>query len=207
MSQKPSIFLNPNFRNPVPIHINPNFVQISSNNSVKTMANKIHVNPMFLKQNQSSAPVLAPLQVSAQQHSTQPVVEVNRIIKNTRRSLIRAPAVVPRSNSVPSQKPSMEPNPALLPQSQFIKLGKNKIVKAEHLMQRQRKENEINKNATEAIIKSKKLQRKTENKESIYKLDRRQSPLKKKKKIVSTYSIRRVSPKKAIAADMNLLMG
>lgn len=70
----------------------------------------------------------------------------------------------------------------------------------------QQKENEIIKKTTESIIESKKLQRKTETKDSVYKIDRRLdtrrvSPLKKKKRIVSTYSIRRVDANKSAASD------
>lgn len=201
MAQKPStIFINPKFKNPSSIHVNPNFLQ----------SNKIHVNPRFLSQNLPTAPAPEPLKVLATQQSHQPAVKDNPIIRNTRRTLIRAPAAAPRSNFPLSTTQSTilteKANAIRHPHPQLIKISKNKLVTAAHLMQCQQKENEIIKNAAESIIKSKKLQRKTEPPESIYKLDRRQSMLmRKKKKVVSTYSIRRVSPKKVIVTDRKLL--
>ena len=199
MAQKPStIFINPKFKNPSSIHVNPNFLQ----------KNKIHVNPKFISQNLPIAPAPEPLKVIDTQQTKHHVIKDNPIIRNTRRTLIRAPAVaVSRSNhplSISQSKVATKTDPTRYPHPQLIKISKNKLVTAAHLIQCQRKENEIIKNTTESIIKSKKLQRKTETKESIYKLDRRSTPLlKKKKKIVSTYSIRRVSPKKV--NDRNLL--
>lgn len=182
MAQKPpTIFINPKFKN---AHINPNFLKSS---------NSIHVNPKFLNLVAPPAyeppvnPPLPPLPDGSSASS-------NTIIRNTRRTLIRMPAVA-RPSTVVAQKPPAPPN-------QLIRISKNKIVTAAHLMQVQQKENEIIKQTTESIIKSKKLQRKTES-SSIYKLDRRSEALpKRKKKIVSKYSIRRVdasTPKKAKA--------
>lgn len=190
MAQKPStIFINPKFKN---AHINPNFLP----------TNKIHVNPKFLSQNPVAPPNPEPLPAPPiTQHTPAVVPYNNAIIRNTRRTLIRAP--IPRSADGVAQHKVVSQR---MPQQQLIKVSKNKLVTAAHIMLQQQKQNEIIKNKAESIIKTKKLQRKTESKPSIYKLDRR-SPV-KKKKIVSTYSIRRVdtlTPKKVIVADKNLL--
>lgn len=176
MEQRPTtIFINPKFKN---AHFNPHFHQNI----------KIHVNPKFLQQ---SAPIQA---VPPLQPMPPPENRVNAFIKNTRRTLIRAP----RSNA-PMAKVEVK---KFSPQQQLIKLSKNKLVTAAHLMRCQQKENEIIKKTAESIIQSKKLQRNTETKDSVYKLDRRRSsPLKKKKRIVSTYSIRRVDSNKFIASS------
>lgn len=185
MAQKPSIFINPKFKN---ILINPNFVQ--QNNKV------VHVNPKFFaginlvafQPPPPSEPLVKPPLPPA------PVVSSNAIIRNTRRTLIRAPGVDMSRSNVPVVSSQQQ---AKLPaQTQLIKISKNKLVTAAHLMKCQQKENEIIKNATESIIKTKKLRRReVEKPESIYKFDRTAL---KKKKIVSTYSIRRESPKKPI---------
>jgi hypothetical protein len=195
MAQKPStIFINPKFKN---AHINPNFLP----------SNKIHVNPKFLSQNSVAPsnpkppePLPAP---TIAQYALPSVSNNNAIIRNTRRTLIRAP--VPRSADHVTQHNFYQKTP----QQQLIKVSKNKLVTAAHIMRCQQKENEIIKNKTESIIKTKKLQRKTESESrpSIYKLDRRASPV-KKKKIISTYSIRRVdslTPKKVVVTDKSLL--
>lgn len=199
MAQKPStIFINPKFKNSSSIHVNPNFLQ----------SNKIHVNPKFLSQSMPSAAGIMPSESPNAHQSNHQVFKDNPIIRNTRRTLIRAPTPIstPRSNLAPSKVLTEKVNPLRYPQPQLIKISKNKLVTAAHLMQCQQKENEIIKNKTESIIKSKKLQRKTDKNESIYKLDRRLAPnMRKKKKIVSTYSIRRVTPKKITVTDRNLL--
>lgn len=200
MAQKPStIFINPKFKN---AHINPNF-----------LPTKIHLNPKFLAQNLLNAQApMAPI-VVAPKPVFQPADTSNPIIRNTRRTLIRAPAVssAPRSNfplSISRSNQGSNDEKKMTnhqPQPQLIKISHTKLVTAAHLMHCQQKENEIIKNKTESIIKSKKLQRKTETKESIYKLDRRNrqdgSLQRKKSKIVSTYSIRRVTPKKVFVTD------
>lgn len=200
MAQKPStIFINPKFKN---AHINPNFLQ----------PNKIHVNPKFLAQNLLNAQGSA-IPKPTIPDKIDPSIETNNpIIRNTRRTLIRAPvATASRSNfplSISQSNDSTERKRTNYQQQpkQLIKISKTKLVTAAHLMQCQQKENEIIKNTTESIIKSKKLQRKTETKESIYKIDRRQAPLQKKKSnIVSTYSIRRVTPKKVLVTDRKLI--
>lgn len=183
MSEKPqNIFINPKFKN---AHINPNFLK--SNNS-------IHVNPRFLVITPVPAiPVNCPLPPAA------PNVN-NAIIRNTRRTLIRAGTASRPQLSQPLEKK---------PQHQLIKISKNKLVTAAHLMECQQKENEIIKRTTETLIKSRKLERKNEGRQTIYKLDRRlDSSMKKKKRIVSTYSIRRIdaiSPKKVVVSDRKLL--
>lgn len=192
MAQKPTIFINPKFKN---IHVNPNFLQHNKN---------IHVNPRFFVGTDlvafqppppSEPPVKPPL-------PPPPVVSNNAIIRNTRRTLIRAPAVASRSLDVPvalsQPKNTITTKLPIQPQPQLIKISKTKLVSASHLMKFQQKENEMIKNTTESIIKTKKLQRKAKEPESVYKLDRRTI---KKKKIVSTYSIRSVSPKKSIISD------
>jgi hypothetical protein len=194
MAQKPStIFINPKFKN---AHINPNFLH----------TNKIHINPKFLSQNTNAVPDPEPpeaLPVQPIVHREAPAINSNAIIRNTRRTLIRVP-ISRSTNQVTQQKTSVGNK---MPQQQLIKVSKNKLVTAAHLMRCQQKENEMIKSTTESIIKTKKLQRKTESKPSIYKLDRRVSPI-KKKKIVSTYSIRRVdtiTPQKVIVSDKKLL--
>lgn len=197
MAQKPTIFINPKFKN---IHVNPNFLQQSNN---------IHVNPKFFVGTNliafqppppSEPPIKPPLPPT-------PTVSNNAIIRNTRRSLIRAPAVASRSFNVPialsQSKDTISTKLPIQrqhqqPQPQLIKISKTKLVSASHLMKFQQKENEMIKNTTESIIKTKKLQRKAEEPESVYKLDRRTQ---KKKKIVSTYSIRSVSPKKSMISN------
>lgn len=201
MAHKPStIFINPKFRN---AHFNPNFLQ----------GNNIHINPKFLSQNVISTSAAEPATVSSSQDSIKSATKNNPIIKNTRRTLIRASQPDSRTNVVSPMTSSALNVPAEKKSSphQLIKINKNKLVTAAHLMKCQQKENEIIKNATESIITSKKLQRKTDIKESIYKLDRRQlSTQKKRKVIVSTYSLRRVetiSPKKVEVTDRRLLKG
>lgn len=178
MAQKPTtIFINPKFKN---AHINPNFLPNK----------KIHVNPKFLVQNNSISPLPPP---PVQQ---QPPASSSVIIRNTRRTLIREP----RSNN--STIPQVT-NKSVPFQQQLIKISNNKLVTAGHLMKQQQKENEMIKNTTKSIIKSKKLQRETESSDSIYKLDRRCQSV-KKKRIVKTYSIRRVdaiSPQKVMVPE------
>jgi hypothetical protein len=197
MAQKPSnsIFINPKFKN---IHVNPNFLQSSNS--------KVHFNPKFLEANflgahlfASQQPPLPPSKppVNPPLPPT-PAINSNAIIRNTRRTLIRAPAVATRSNVISSSKEPVALKLPTQPQHQLIKISKNKLVTAAHLMKCQQKENELIKNTTKSIIKTKKLQRKAEEPGSIYKLDHRTL---KKKKIISTYSIRRVSPTKSILSD------
>jgi hypothetical protein len=215
MAEKPStIFINPKFKN---AHINPNFLQAN---------NKIHINPKFLlaQQQQNAAiqstavmtipvdpPPLPPPQLP--QFIPPPPPSNSAIIKNTRRTLIRVPVAPSRSNlplqpAIPTFSERKQLNHQQ-PSQQLIKISKTKLVTAAHLMKCQQKENEIIKQTTESIINSKKLHRKTELKDSIYKLDRRHDPqLKKKKRIVSTYSIRRVdaiSPKKVVVSNRKLM--
>lgn len=186
MAQKPSIFINPKFKN---IHVNPNFLQQSSKN--------IHVNPLFfLGSNLVAFQPAPPLEENPPVKP--PLPPMPAIIRNTRRKLIRAPAacsssrsnVIPQSNNAVSTRYELP----VQPQHQLIKISKNKLVTAAHLMKCQQKENEIIKNTTELIMKTKKLQRKAEEPESVYKLDHRTQ---KKKKIVSTYSTSYL-PKKSI---------
>jgi hypothetical protein len=195
MAEKPpTIFINPKFKN---AHINPNFLKSS---------NSIHINPKFLLAQQQLAPATLnnpPLPVS------KPIPASNAIIRNTRRTLIRASAPSrPNVSTTQFSQPFVQ-RPTMLQQPQLIKISKTKLVTAAHLMKCQQKENEIIKKTTESLIKSKKLQRKSEMPSSIYKLDRRQEPLPKKKRtIVSTYSLRRVdaiSPQKVVVSDRKLL--
>lgn len=191
MAQKPTtIFINPRFKN---AHINPNF-----------LPNKILINPNFL-QHSNSFPVVDPVipnvtqALPQQQQHKQLDATINPIIRNTRRTLIRAPAASRPNVPVFSPQSVVIRKPLQLPYQQLIKISKNKLVTAAHLMKCQQKENEIIKNTAESIIKSKKLQRKATTIASVYKLDRRQPPHQKRKKVVSMYSIRRVdaiTPKK-----------
>lgn len=188
MTDKPqSIFINPNFvktNNVNPnlnkgihqIHINPNFVKTSNTNlNPNKSIHQIHINPRFFV----GVPLVAePTLSSSNLQSAQPVPVINNaIIRNTRRFLLRT------ADSSIEKKP---------PQKTFIKVSNNKIVTASYLMKSQQKENEIIKRTTENLIKTRKLNRKLD------------PLLKNKKKIVSTYSIRRVdaiSPKKIRLTD------
>jgi len=146
----------------------------------------------------------------AQSKPIVPIINNNAIIKNTKRSLIRAPAKI--ENKIVQGQKSVPVNFAK--KMNLIKISNTKLVNASHLMKEQQKENEQIKKATESLIKTKKLIKKSEAERSIYKLDRtRTSPGlgKKKKRIVSTYSIRRVdsseklTPKKVLVSDHKLL--
>lgn len=192
----PTIFINPKFK----AHLNPNFLKSS---------NSIHVNPKFLiaqQQNFIAPPTEAP--PINPPLPPEPILTSNAIIRNTRRTLIRASAPA-RPNVSTAISQSLDRRPTIFQQPQLIKISKNKLVTAAHLMKCQQKENEIIKKTTESLIKSKKLQLKTNTKPSIYKLDRRQNLLPKRKKtIVSKYSLRRVdaiSPQKVIVSDRKLL--
>ncbi|CAG9799500.1 unnamed protein product [Chironomus riparius] len=205
MEQQPKstmIFINPKFKN---AYINPNFL--------KSNSNTIHVNPKFLQHMNA--------QQSLQQQQTQainiaqskpivPVLNSNAIIKNTKRSLIRAPAKI--DSKIAQGQKSVPVNYAK--KMNLIKISNTKLVNASHLMKEQQKENEKIKKATESIIKTKKLMKKSEAEQSIYKLDRTKSSPglgKKKKRIVSTYSVRRVdsaeklTPKKVLVTGHKLL--
>lgn len=190
MEQKPpTIFINPKFKN---AHINPNFLKAS---------NKIHVNPKFLQISQNLVPAPPPeLPAEILPPEPQEPAISNAIIRNTRRTLIRAPAA--RSTTLSQLRDQSDNKMPVQPPHRLIKINKNKLVTAAHLMKCQQKENEIIKQTTESIIKSKKLKRKTDMKQSIYKLDRRADSIPKKKKmIVSKYSLRRIdsiSPKKIV---------
>lgn len=135
------------------------------------------------------------------QQNAKPPLEPKPLIKNTKRKLIRVPVTPPAataSSTATSQnvtRPSFVPSPvpAVTTQQNLIKISKTKLVRASDLIKCQQKENEIIKKTTESIIKSKKIQQKAAAKRSIYKLDRREDPNMKKKKVVSTYTIRRMS--------------
>lgn len=209
-----TIFINPKFKN---AYINPNFLVPTQTNST------IHLNPKFF--NQNFQPPLPPLPPPlpplppVKEKVPEPADNKSAIIKNTKRSLIRA---APEKNQKNDDKKIQ-----LMPQKSstiatenkklnLIKISNTKLVNASHLMTRQQKENETIKKATESLIKAKKLQRKKANgeKPSIYKLDRRKenhqpiTPSKKKqRKIVKQYSIRSTSagpsPKKKIIVVTN----
>lgn len=204
----PTIFINPKFKN---AYINPNFL--------KTNPNTIHINPRFLQQQiiVQNAQHQEPQAISiAQIKPAVPIPNSNAIIKNTKRSLIRAPQKIDSCN-ISSNK--VVQGQKLFPgnvtkKMNLIKISNTKLVNATHLMKVQQKENEIIKKATESLIKSKKLMKKTESERSIYKLDRTKcSPGigKKKKRVVSKYSIRRIdsadklTPKKVLVTGHKLL--
>lgn len=199
----PTIFINPKFKN---AYINPNFL--------KTNPNTIHVNPKFLQQQQVNSQNLQ-LQTQASSLAKPTVPASSSIIKNTKRSLIRAPTKIEISNSSTNVSQGQKFLPTQVTRKMnLIKISNTKLVNASHLMKAQQKENEIIKKATESIIKTKKLMKKSEPERSIYKLDRTKSSPgigKKKKKIVSTYSIRRVessdklSPKNVRVTGQKLL--
>lgn len=182
MSQKSTVFFNPKFKN---IHVNPNFLQQSSKVQVN-QSNPIHVNPKFFMAFESSASFKPPLPDEPPVKPPLPPAPTNAIIRNTRRTWVRASSTSRPNVAVPPAEANQ------LPQQTLIKISKNRLVTAAHLMKCQQKENEIIKNTTNSIIKTKKLQRRSEKPESLYKVDRRNP----KKKVISTYSIRRVSPMK-----------
>jgi hypothetical protein len=157
-----TIFINPKFKN---AYINPNFLKNSAS------ATQIHLNPKFLQQQQQQQDAAPP---PLQQHKKPEATSVNSsaIIKNTKRSLIRAPMKI---ESKQEQQPAAAAPSHASPQN-LIKISNTKLIKASHLMKYQQKENENIKNATESLIKSKKLK----NSESIYKLDRRKPKSPKK---------------------------
>jgi hypothetical protein len=147
-------------------------------------SNKIHINPKFLQ-----VPA-AKLQQNITSTPTLPLVNNSAIIKNTKRSLIRAVTTRDSSQGQAKEKKLLNKN--------LIKISNTKLVNASHLIKCQQKENELIKNVTESLIKTKKLQRKSQAANSVYKFDRRKDgSAKKKRKIVSQYSIRRIdAPKK-----------
>lgn len=199
MESKPNIHINPKFKN---AHINPNFIQ-------QVQPSRILINPRFLQQQQNGSELS--ISSSSSQHHAYPSrpSEIHHqptpppstaIIRNTRRTLIRAPAV----SQQPIRPVISTPNPpvALTTSStaqNLIKIGKNKLVTAAHLMNAQQKANEIIKSKTESLIKTVKLKRnEIKSAKSIYKLDRRRQDVigSKKKKIVRKYSIKRVEQPK-----------
>jgi hypothetical protein len=196
-----TIFINPKFKN---AYINPNFLMMTSTN------NQIHVNPKFLNQQVSSA-VQPPLPPPPAKVPEPPPVTKSAIIKNTKRSLIRASEKIESSTSSVQQ----QQHPAEVKKMHLIKISNTKLVNASQLMTKQQKENETIKKATESLIKAKNLQRKKVNgeKASIYKLDRTKggdASAKKKRKIIKQFSIKNVdqpntqpSPKKKTAVVIN----
>jgi hypothetical protein len=187
MEPKPSIHFNPKFSTKV--HINPKFLQ-----------QKLLVNPHFLQQQNEkfSLETVAPPRppdISSMPPIPQQISSSNPIIRNTRRTLIRA--------SGGSNNTELKPSTTTLPISKnLIKIGKNKLVTASHLIKVQQKENAIIQSKTESIIRTKKLKRKEKEPKSIYKLDRRSDPVgSTKKKIVRKYSIKRVES--AAVTSMN----
>lgn len=198
-----TIFINPKFKN---AYINPNFLMpISTNNT-------IHVNPKFLLNQQVIQPPL-PLLPPPKVPEPPPICK-SAIIKNTKRSLIRAPEKI-ESSTISVQKHPEHQHPVEAKKMHLIKISNTKLVNASHLMSKQQKENETIKKATESLIKAKKLQRKKANgeKASIYKLDRTKggdASAKKKRKIIKQFSIKNVdqpntqpSPKKKTVVVTN----
>lgn len=188
MDQQKVIFINPKFK----AYINPNFLKPNSN--------QIHINPKFINQQANSSQdfrkettqAANPAQIK---QPVAPIASSNAIIKNTKRSLVRATTTAhPAEEAKIAQQ--QVPENVVTKKMNLIKISNTKLVNASELMKAQQKENEIIKKATESLIKSKKLAKKADSTErSIYKLDRRKSSPgvgKKKKKIISTYSIRRV---------------
>lgn len=185
-----TIFINPKFKN---AYINPNFLLGATTNST------IHVNPKFLNQQVPTIqPPLPPPPPKVPEPP--PLIVKSAIIKNTKRSLIRAP------EKVESTTPVQEHPAIVTKKMNLIKISNTKLVNASHLMTKQQKENETIKKATESLIKAKKFQQKKANSEqsSIYKLDHRKDSeavsSKKKKKIIKQFSIKNVdqpnTPKK-----------
>lgn len=181
-----TIFINPKFKN---AYINPNFFKNSS----------IHVNPKFLIANQQIQTEPTNSQILTKrtylQHQIEPSVNKSAIIKNTKRSLIRAPVKVEIHKN--SQAQGFDEIPIATKKMNLIKIGNTKLVNAVHLMKHQQKENELIKKTTESLIKTKKILRKAESDMSIYKVDRRKDfsgISKKKRKIVTQYTVHRVDP-------------
>jgi hypothetical protein len=179
MTQKPTIFINPKFKN---IHVNPNFLQ----------PQKVLLNPKFFVGHDlvvSEPPLPEP--IVKPPLPPLPPTSSNVLIRNTRRTLIRSNTLI---RAASSSRPNDAVPAVIPPQHTLIKVSKNKLVTAAHLMKCQQKENAIIKSTTESIIRTKKLHREEKEKPaSVYSVDRR-TP--KKKKIASTYSIRRVTPRK-----------
>ncbi|KAG5676369.1 hypothetical protein PVAND_006210 [Polypedilum vanderplanki] len=157
-NQKSStIFINPKFKN---AYINPNFLKNSS-------ATQIHLNPRFIQNQQiPNAQVINQPSIVKSEIST---VKNNAIIKNTKRSLIRAPVKVESDEN--SQILKVKPTKDIPTKLNLIKISNTKLVNASHLMKYQQKENEVIKNITESLIKSKKKLKA----ESVYKIDRRKA--------------------------------
>lgn len=205
-----TIFINPKFKN---AYINPNFLK----NSNIQQQTQIHINPKFILNHQQVTAQQQNSQLTNVQQHPKPSIDVvnnSAIIKNTKRSLIRAPVKIESSSSINSFKDTQTNNTKKM---NLIRLSNTKLVNATHLMKYQQKENEIIKKKTESLIQSKKLLKKSEMKESssIYKLDRRKlSPginKTKKRIVVSQYSIRKIdasdilTPKKVIVSGRKLL--
>lgn len=207
MEQKSTtIFINPKFKN---AYINPHFLMMTSTN------NTIHVNPKFLNQQVSSV-IQPPLPPPPAKVPEPPPIAKCAIIKNTKRSLIRAPEKIESTTCVVQLQhhPEQQHPIAIAKKMNLIKISNTKLVNASHLMTKQQKENETIKKATESLIKAKKLQRKKASgeKASIYKLDRTKGievVVKKKRKIINQFSIKNVdqpntpSPKKKSAIVTN----
>lgn len=200
MAQRPtSIHVNPKF---VGVHFNPNFLQQRPPQKTKILINPNFIPPLPVE---PPPPELRADAIKPPPPPPEPAPS-SAIIRNTRRSLVRASALS-RLNVQATQSNQKSNQTALSrpPQQQLIKLGNNKVVNANYLMDRQQKENEQIKNATISIIQSKKLRRRIADRgaaESVYKLDRRDVPV-NKKKIVRKFSIKRVdatSPKKVAGA-------
>lgn len=141
-----TIHINPKFKN---AYINPNFL--------KNNATQIHLNPKFLQISQQSS-FIAPQQVPATQNKPTVSGNASAIIKNTKRSLIRAPVILEKNDNQ-QQNALLQP----MKKQNLIKISNTKLIKASQLMEVQQKENELIKNVTKEM----------KNPESVYKLDRR----------------------------------
>lgn len=174
------IYINPKFKS---AHINPSFLNYLNVKSALPQQNvakpNIHINPKFLKQhqNQPEIPAIQAVEVEKPQ-------PLQAIFQKTKRKLIRVPNIDTKVKLYNNQQQEIA-----LPSTSLIKISNNKLISASQLMANQQKENELIKKTTESIINSKKDQRNREAAQSIYRLDRRPSA-NKKKKIISTYSIR-----------------
>lgn len=176
MEQKSTtIFINPKFRN---AYINPQFLMGASTNST------IHLNPKFFTA-QPPLPPPQPIEAPIKVPEPPPLAK-SAIIKNTKRSLIRAPEKI--------ESTVVLEHPVEIKKMSLIKISNTKLVNASHLMSKQQKENETIKKATESLIKAKKIQRKKASgeKASIYKLDRTKGDEPDVRKIIKQFSIKNV---------------
>uniref|UniRef100_A0A336KLV3 CSON010589 protein n=1 Tax=Culicoides sonorensis TaxID=179676 RepID=A0A336KLV3_CULSO len=114
MSSRPKIYVNPNFTANNKVHINPNFLPKIPTETV------VHVNPLFLLKNtQILEEPPRPVEVKS--------IPAQQLIRKTRHKLLRIKnnpgTTIPEKNDASSAVNEIK-------QPQMIKLGRNKLVKA-----------------------------------------------------------------------------